>query len=146
MVDQYKGDCMQAAVASLFEADYDEVPRFVEYKEGFFEPLFNFITARNCKWKGMLHNPYPVKPEKEIYEKHHIKMLHKYKGIGGFFFASVHSPMFYASGGTHAVIIDARYNIVHDPNPANAGIKRYPKAVEMGFNGVIQVMLIEQAI
>jgi hypothetical protein len=62
------------------------------------------------------------------------------------FFASVLSPKYfnYTSGftATHAVLIDKDYNIVHDPNPAYQEILNYPLANLLGYNGILDVYLI----
>jgi len=151
LIDKNKGDCMQAAVASLLSLEYDLVPRFVEFTEGWFAPLHNLITEHGYKWKGMLHNPYfNDGDEEKIYDKSHVKMLHKYNGVNGFFYAAVYSPGFFnprefnkGRATTHAVIIDKEYNIVHDPNPENKPGTKYPMADELGFNGIIHITLIE---
>lgn len=147
LVHKEKGDCMQCVVASLLDLPYDDVPRFIEHPNGWFEPFYALITKLGYKYKGMLHNAQGD----NVYEDSHVKMLHKYNGVNGFFYAAVYSPKYFdpaipeKQNTTHAVIIDKDYNIVHDPNPGNADVKKYPLADQMGYNGIIHVTLIESA-
>ncbi len=50
----------------------------------------------------------------------------------------------YGTSCTHAVIIDKNYNIVHDPNHNNEGLSSYPMAEELGYNGIINIYLINK--
>ena len=54
-------------------------------------------------------------------------------GINGYFYASVDSQTF--ENGSHAVIVDTRLNIVHDPNPNGLALKLKPEDVQ----GIITV-------
>lgn len=144
-IDKDKGDCMQAAIASLFDKDYDEVPKFIELEEGHHNPLITFLRTTEYQYEGMLHNPMD---KSNLYFPTFITQLKKYNGVDGYFYASVYSPKYFnkddAYPSTHAVIIDKKFNIVFDPNPENKDVKEYPMAKELGFNGIINVYLIEK--
>jgi hypothetical protein len=73
------------------------------------------------------------------------KCLYNEPGINGYFYASVLSVKYFTweKQITHAVIIDRDFNIVHDPGPHNQDILAYPLSNILGFNGVINVYLIE---
>ncbi len=148
LVCNVKGDCMQASIASLFEMGYDDVPKFIEY-QNHFPPLWDLIHDKGFKYNGMLHNQID---KTNLIEEFSVSSLHNHKGIDGYFFASVYSPKYfdkeefknYGNSSTHAVIIDSNYNIVHDPNPNNQGIVSYPLAEELGYNGIINITLINK--
>jgi len=148
-VDGEKGDCMQAAISSLFDIPYEDTPKFIEYTDGFALPLNQLAMKMGYAWGGILHNVSPYNPE---YSKYHISSLKNHKGVNGFFYASVYSPKYFkeddiekGTAVTHAVIIDRDYNIVHDPNPGNAGIKEYPMADKIGYNGILYVLILNPA-
>lgn len=156
IVDRGHGNCMQAAIASLFDLELEEVPNFIEYPN-WFEPIKKFLGEHDYKFEGMLHNKnYTMlcTPTNECFHelKWHRefimtpKRLYREQGINGLFFASVLSPKYfnYTSGftATHAVLIDRDYNIVHDPSPAYQKILNYPLAKLLKHNGIITVDLI----
>ncbi len=140
------GDCMRAAIASLFEMKYEDVPNFSE-EEKRTESLWNLIHKKGFKRNGMLHNHIN---KNKIVKEFFIGELHKHSGINSYFYASVYSPKYfdkeefekYGTASTHAVIIDKDYNIVHDPNPANKIGIVYPMSEELGYNGIINITLI----
>lgn len=148
------GNCMQAAIASLLEKDMDEVPNFAEFEDQF--PLLKeLIEGEGYKYEGTLHNKNwssLLAPTGGCFED--VKWyrpsiisdryLHRQEGVQGYFYAGVLSPHYFdwKDIGTHAVIIDKDYNIVHDPNPEYANIKQYPLADILGYSGVIDVFLI----
>lgn len=155
VVGKGHGNCMQAAVASLFDCELEEVPNFIEYKDGWFKPLYEFMIPRGYDYEGMLHNKVHsmlMNPTSECFMKtkwhkpHMITRgkLYKEQGINELFLASVFSPKLFtwADNVTHAVIIDKDYNILHDPNPAYKGILQYPLAEILGYNGIIDVFLL----
>lgn len=170
ITDKDHGNCMQAAIASLFEEELDKVPNFREF-ESWFPPMRNFIDSRGYEYQGTRHNKIfsrLLAPTdgcfKEI--KWHIpstifedclaknegtqgyiskRGLHHKDGKGqSYFYASVLSPYFFnwKTLSMHAVIIDKNLNIVHDPNPEYADIKQYPLAEVLGHNGIIDIMLL----
>ena len=155
IVDKGHGNCMQAAIASLFEKELEEVPNFIEH-DGYFKPLYEFITKLGYSYHGMLHNKWYstlCTPTHECFNelKWHRrsimtpKKLYKEEGVDGLFYAGVLSPKYFSWSGhtTHAVIIDKNYNIVHDPNKEyQKGFRQYPLTSILGYNGIIDVLLI----
>lgn len=157
VVDKIRGDCMQAVIASLFDLPLEEVPAFIEYKECWFSMMYNFVKNYNAEYQGMkMNKKYTTlwHPTDQCFnvEKWHRrsvitkKCLHREKGINGFFYASVLSPKYFnfynGQTTTHAVIIDRDFNVVHDPNPENEKILKYPLTTLLGYNGIIDVFLI----
>ena len=55
IIDQNKGNCMQAAIASLFEKKIEEVPNFIEFKN-WFTPMYKFLIKKGYDYDGMIHN------------------------------------------------------------------------------------------
>jgi hypothetical protein len=148
---------MQAAIASLFDTTLEDVPNFIEYKDGWFSPLWEFIQNKGYSYQGMLHNKNHSNlyhPTLNCFKKENWfsksiispKKLYKEQGVNGLFFASVLSPKYCTINdgyhSTHAVIIDKDYNIVHDPNPEYENILKYPLADLLKYNGIIDVFLI----
>lgn len=157
IVDPGKGNCMQAAIASLFEKKLEEVPNFIEYPDNWFSIMWDFIRKQGYDYRGMLHNKNYntlMKPTDQCFRdvKWHKssiitpKNLYKYEGVNGYFYAGVFSPKYFnwERQTTHAVIIDRDYNIVHDPSPAYKDLKRYPLSNLLKYNGIIDVYLIEK--
>ena len=157
IVDRGHGNCMQAAMASLFHKPLEEVPHFLEFKDHWFSEMRKFLHANNYDYEGMLHNKnYSIicTPtyhcfNKSKYHKPSIitkKKLYNEPGVNGYFFASVLSPKYFNWGSgftaTHAVIIDRDYNVVHDVNPGYKDIIMYPLAELLKYNGLIDVYLI----
>lgn len=146
-VNNITGDCMQCAIATLFNKTYEEVPNFIEL-ENWFDALHKFATTEGYEYRGMLHNPIN---KEGVVERYFIGTLDRWEGVNGLFYASVYSPKFFrpeqintGEAVTHAVIIDKNYNIVHDPNPEYKDLKEYPMAKEIGFNGILHVTLLEK--
>lgn len=106
IIDPIKGNCMQAALASLFELTLEEVPNFIEL-ENWIQEYKNFYKQKGLEF-GILSNT-----PKEL-----LKKALKYDGgVNGYFNASVPSKTF--ENVSHAVIIDSDLTVVHDPNPNN---------------------------
>lgn len=109
------GDCLQAAVASMLEMKLEEVPKFIEYGDDWYEVYMNFmqekggyqVTCMNTQWGHGL--------------KYYQKVLKKDGGVNGYFIASVVSCTL--TDTKHAVVIDSDMNIVHDPNPNQRCLK-----------------------
>ncbi len=158
IVDRGHGNCMQAAIASLFSKRLDEVPNFIEFKDGWFKPLYDFVHSQGYSYQGYLHNKKHSilsTPTHQCYnvEKFHRpvlmtkKRLYREEGVNGYFYASVLSPKYFSYTPTgftasHAVIIDRDYNIVHDLNPGYKDILKYPLASLLDYNGIFNVMLL----
>lgn len=134
------GDCIQAVFASLFEKELDEVPKFIELKEDWFQAILDFCNDQGYSYNATLYNNNLSNPEFTTLDE--VKYS---EGIDGLFYAGVRSPKFWKEGGgTHAVIIDKDFNIVHDPNPLYKDIESYPDADILGYNGIIDVAIIER--
>lgn len=156
IIDPIKGDCMQAVIASLFNKKLDDVPKFIETTErSWFGGIHEFVKIQGYKLNGTLYNknysrllsPTSSCFKEENWHKSSIitkKALYKYSGVNGLFYAGVFSPKFFTwkKQKSHAVIIDRDFNIVHDPSPAYQDILEYPLKNVLGYNGIIDVMLI----
>ena len=147
---------MKAAIASLFEKKIEEVPNFIEFKN-WFTPMYKFLIKNGYDYDGMIHNRNYVSLwhtkkdcfEKPKYHKHSIitpKRLYKEEGVNGLFYAAVLSPNYFSwssrKNTTHAVIIDRDYNVVFDPNPEYKNLYQYPLSRLLGYNGIVDIMLI----
>jgi hypothetical protein len=156
IIDKDKGDCMRAVIASMFDKDLEDVPYF--FGDKWFSQLYKFIEENGYSYHGTIHNKketmlWTIKDdlfkEWEWHNKSLImpKSLSKLKGVNGMFFASVYSPNYYSYTAerkvTHAVVIDKDYNIIHDPNPENKDLLSYPLSNLIGYNGIVNVYLIE---
>lgn len=143
------GNCMQAAMASLFELKLEEVPNFKE-EESWFGSMYKFVREHGYDFDGTLYNRKNglwngtiLKGYEDRFEE--IKNM---EGINGYFYAVVYSPKYYKlaehpkDSVTHAVIIDKDFNIIHDPNPENQELKKYPYADEIGYNGIADIFMI----
>lgn len=149
IIDAKHGDCMQAAIASLFDDEYENVPAFIEYEISIMERMFDqYIESKGYVVNGMLHNKMwntLLHPTDECWkkprflEKGLLKPENLSTGVDGYFYCSVLSPKYFSWGhmGTHAVICDSNLNIVHDPNKEYEGLKSYPLASVIGCNGII---------
>lgn len=148
IVDPGKGNCLQAAVASLVELPLDQVPPFIELKDPWIDVLRKWLPTVGHCFVTRLHNPSQLgwAGEWEMEER-----LMQYRGVKGFYLASVLSPKYFSAESycigaaiTHAVLIDQQYNVVHDPNPEyNKGDMKYPLHAQLGINGVITVTIIQ---
>lgn len=120
VIDKGTGNCMQAAVASLFELPLNDVPNFILLKENWGNVFRGFFKKHNNECE------YFYFPEWDMEEK---KKALKYDGgVKGFFFGVVDSQTF--KDVTHAVIVDEELNIVHDPNPNQKALELKPEDVK----------------
>lgn len=125
------GDCMIAAIASLFDLFIWEVPNFNQ--------IASISSGDNAnghyllmKWiwsRGLEHATYV-----NIVEGHparntdYLKRIAKHDGgTNGYFYALVPSQTF--DDVMHAVIVDTSLNVVHDPNPNRKALKLKPEDV-----------------
>lgn len=128
IVKQGDGDCMRAVIASLFELPLGKVPHFLR------ESNRKNKNANFLMWQWLKKHGYDycvINPCKFINMKQRrlsklemanvIKCLKYDNGINGYFYATVPSQTF--KDGTHAVVVDAELNIVHDPNPNQLSLK-----------------------
>lgn len=121
-VNQGDGDCAQAALASLFDLCYEEVPDFVS------NHVNVNMNSAICKWfrdKG--HHPCYMNRLPEEDPGRLISIAKFDGGIDGYFYASVKSQTF--KSGSHAVIVDTDLNVVHDPNPNQLALNLRPEDV-----------------
>jgi hypothetical protein len=151
IVDKGYGNCMQAAIASLLELSLKEVPNFIEYKNDWFSPLWELLKKYGYEYNGCLYNinRYRIINKRKGLQTVHLKTnfnkIKQMEGVKGYFFASVYSPKFYNPNEdpatTHAVIIDKKFNIVHDVNPENINIT-YPESKLLKYNGILDIFII----
>ena len=157
IVDKDHGNCMQAAIASLFDLKLEDVPNFKELGDNWFSEMYSFVQTQGYKMEPQIFNkgystlctPTFDCFKKAIWHRASImtpKRLYRESGVNGYFYAGVYSPNNFRLQDsipyTHAVIIDRDYNIVHDPNPAYKDILGYPLRSLIGYNGVIDVNII----
>lgn len=161
--ERYTGNCMQAAMASLFELELEQVPDFIlEPNNRWHQRFWEFIESQGYSFEGTLYNIEDSKIRgihKQIYLDHYnkykdsnkqnqLERIKEMDGINGLFYASVYSPNYLDltqdNVGTHAVLIDKNFNIVHDPNPLYQNIDKYPYADELGYNGIIDISMIDK--
>lgn len=117
IVDEHKGNCMQAAVASLFELPLEEVPNFIEHGTDWFQIMYSFFKERGHDICYINRNG---RHETEL-----LKRVAKFDGgVNGYLYASVQSQTF--PDVYHAVVIDTDLNIVHDPNPNQLAMRLTP--------------------
>ena len=125
IVDKGRGNCLQAAVASLFEVGLSDVPHFIEHKDWYTRMAKFYSSKGNYEIMCLNPNGY-LEMTREILE-HDM-------GINGYWCASVPSQTF--ENSTHAVIIDRDLNIVHDPNPNQ-------KALELNYKDILDIDVVK---
>ena len=142
--DPGKGNCMQAAIATLFDLRLEEVPHFIEHGDKWFDVFWEFLKSKDYEYEGMIYNQ-----DYNLYidpnggkGKDRFSELREMEGVNGYFFASVCSVKFFDKGVTHAVIIDQDCNIVHDPYYPKGQV--YPLSDKIGYNGIINVYMINK--
>jgi hypothetical protein len=150
------GNCLPAVMASLFEMNIEDVPHFNKF-DNWYEEFIKFIESKECTIKRILYNAEDarirnLKGHQAWYNsdnpKDDLNDIKKYQGIDGFFHCGVYSPNNYdpedEHPAMHAVIIDKDFNIIHDPEKAYQDVKSYPRADDLGFNGIIDIFVIEK--
>lgn len=145
---------MQAAIASLLELSLEHVPDFKSHESKWFEVMYKFISVGGYDFDGTLYNPkYLMFSSPDFYKDREApeSMLEEIKdmtGVKGYFFATVYSPKFFNEDIKefigHAVVIDKNFNIVHDPNPEYKKNVVYPKTNEFGYNGILNIYMINE--
>lgn len=144
-----KGNCYAAIIASLLEKTIEEVPNFIE-QDDHHQAACDFLNPFGYNYLQYLVNGNMRCEYKNKYEFFR-KELPMIGAINGFYDAVVYSPNFFDMEKhtsdpnykpvCHAVIVDKNFNIIHDPNPNYKKIDKYPLANEVGYNGVIGVVL-----
>lgn len=103
IMDANRGDCHRAAVASLLDLDISQVPHFRLFPEDMWHEVFHgFLWGCGFDWEG---TGYP--------DKHGSPA--EYSHIDGFVVATVPSKTF--EGKSHAVVMNLKGMVAHDPNP-----------------------------
>ena len=124
IVCQGKGDCARAAMASLFDKELDEMPKFYPDSKQSLN-IFNYFIEQG--YDPSCYNRQKS-TKKTKYKYPSFEEVIKYDGgINGYFYASVPSQTF--KDCSHAVIVDINLNIVHDPNPNQLALKLLPEDV-----------------
>jgi len=100
IVNKTKGNCIQAAVASMFELDMTQVPNFVLFGKGYWNILYYFIWGLGYKIGCRDIKFFPLS--------------RKYL-VNGCIMASVKSKTY--KGVTHAILVNSVGRVIHDPNP-----------------------------
>ena len=157
IIDQGNGNCMQAAIASLFDLPLEQVPHFPEHKN-WKQVLMKFFEDRgyNCSFiknqestEAIWHREH--RPPIDDLNLHVYGMIDKNNamltnqptiqeiaqydgGINGYFYAVVNSQSF--KDCTHAVVCDSELNIVHDPNPNG-------KALNLKVSDILRIMVVK---
>lgn len=119
IVDSGKGNCQQAAIASLLELELEEVPNFNLDQENFWKIVWDFMGQQGYNDIGW---EYPTDKTPGLIER--LKFDGGWKGC---FPATVPSQTF--KDATHAVLVDSDLNVVHDPNPNKLALKCKPEDV-----------------
>lgn len=122
IVDKDKGNCMQAAIASLLDLELNDVPNFIEFAESgeWFRTMYGFLHDNGYRMGSIYKDRHPT--------EFMIKIAHFDGGVDGYFYATVPSQTFEGVG--HAVIVDKDLNIVHDPNPNQLAMNLTPNDVQ----------------
>jgi len=152
IMDPKKGNCMQAAYATLFNLELDQVPNFILYEDRWFGVLWEFLKTQGVLYSYSVNNnrAFDVMGDSSgdtAKKKDRFPEIKKREGVNGLYAAVVFSPRYFDMNAkvlvSHQVLIDSDFNIVFDPNPQNKGIFKYPLADEMGYNGVKSVEFYE---
>jgi hypothetical protein len=125
VVDKGFGDCVRATMASLFEMNLHDVPDFM--KEHTKENPQALQVMRFMESKGYPDTMY-INPQPDETIEQFQKILAFDGGIDGLFYASVDSQTF--EDTSHAVIINAKMEIVHDPNKNGRALELGPEAIK----------------
>ena len=115
VIDEGIGNCMQAAVASMLEVQLSDIPNFMDYAD----------KKDPSKW----HLKFMDVMESYGYEFEGSKMIADSKSetyfdlgkemmINDCIYASVKSRNFEGTG--HAVLLDSKGVVIHDPHPEQA--------------------------
>lgn len=156
IIEKNHGNCMQAAFASLFNDELDNVPNFIEL-DNWFESMCEYAKSKGYQYDGILYNLKWNKlknPKHNVFNKESrgktsmsLSVLKNYEGVDGLFYAGVCSPKLFNWNDPcyHAVIVDKDCNIVFDPNPIYKNkINKYSFSDFIGYNGVIDVYLFNK--
>jgi hypothetical protein len=98
VIDKWRGNCLQAAMASMFHLELEQVPHFILY-EDWFKVFWHWLHALDHEYIG------------SGYQEH----IADAPLVNDALYCSVKSKLF--PGGTHAVLINREGIVIHDPNP-----------------------------
>lgn len=133
-----KGKIYQTAFASLFEIEIDDVPEFDKYNKALmWEKFMFYVNYLGYKFQGCLYNANWVGGNSDL-----ITSLKFQRGIKGYFLALVTSPE--DKEKNHIVIINKMFDIVNVVYDKYIGIIGFPKHKEMGYNGIKQILLVNE--
>lgn len=96
---------MRAVIASLFELEIEQVPHFILYEGDWFKVYWGYLRAIGYDYCGFSFPPPAT----------HSIALDKTPTVKGAIRATVKSRTF--DGSTHAVLINRKGTVIHDPNP-----------------------------
>lgn len=158
IIDNKKGDCMQACVASMLNKQHDEVPAFIEKGEEWFTEVCKYLDLNGYGYQGNYFNDNYSRlfqPEEFCFKTPIIaknmlfssREFHEENGIDGLFMGVVLSPKYFKNlddHQTHAVVVDKDCNVIFDPNPEYKNIIEYPYGGLIGYNGVLYVYDFEK--
>jgi len=98
VIDKGRGNCLQAAMASMFHLELEQVPHFILY-EDWFKVFWHWLHALDHDYYGCRN----------------AERLADAQLVNDALYCSVWSKLF--PGGTHAVLINREGVVIHDPNP-----------------------------
>ncbi len=139
-----EGNCIQAGLASLTGIPLEECFHAFDHPDDdmWGIKLVNWLDSKGYSYSATLYNAIN---KEDVCTLENIKIM---EGINGFFLAGVYSPSERlnddGSLSEHAVIINKNFEIVHDPNHAYKDIKVYPQAEKLGFNGIVDIWIINK--
>lgn len=139
--DKTQGNCVSAVLASLLEIPLEDVPHFSAITDGdFFPYVQQFMLSKGYEYDQYLINGNRTDIEKPDEFVKFRDRLPDFGHINGMYDTTVYSWK-HGIGICHNVICDKDFNIVHDPNPSNKGVTKYPQHEELGYNGILGVTL-----
>ena len=107
IIDGKNGDCIRAAVASIFELLPEQVPHFKLYEREWMNIYIHFLMAMGYSWNGNCH--LHTKLAKEEF------LAGKYADVKSYYIANAPSKTF--AGLRHIVVVNKEGVVEHDPNP-----------------------------
>lgn len=108
IVDPKIGDCLRAATASIFDLKLEQVPNFMMFEgRKWFTVFWYFLLALGYEY----HSTYHLAATED--KEQHRKFFEELEKVDGHCICSVPSSIF---KGTHAVVVNQKGIIAHDPN------------------------------
>jgi len=103
------GDCCRAAVATLLDMPLEKIPEFELFAHEQHIAVVSFIESLDYEYVGCLS-----------IDDTNQHLLDRHVGIKGYHYASGKSPR--SEEIRHAVVINRKGEIVHDPHPSRNGV------------------------